>query len=84
MDSVPVPWAVVTATSTAPADFAGVVAVIEVFELTVNAEALVPPKVTAVAPVKFVPVIVTDAPPAVDPFTGESEATVGVGVKLRV
>jgi hypothetical protein len=37
-------------------------AVIEVALTTVNDEAAVPPKLTAVTPVKFVPVIVTVVP----------------------
>jgi hypothetical protein len=35
------------------------------------------PKVTAVAPVNLVPVIVTEVPPAVDPDVGAIEITVG-------
>ena len=35
--------------------------------LTVNVVAAVAPKFTALAPVKFVPVIVTDVPPAAGP-----------------
>ena len=53
---VPVPPGVVTCTFTAPAAWAGVVAVIEVALFTVKLVAAVPPKVTAVAPVKLVPV----------------------------
>ena len=44
-------------------------AVMLVAELTVNDVAAVPPKLTAVAPVKFVPVIVIEA--AVPPLGGE-------------
>ena len=55
-----VPPGVVTVTSTAPALPAGEVAVICVALLTVNEVAAVPPNFTAVAPVKLVPVIVTD------------------------
>jgi len=36
-----------------------------------------PPMVTAVAPVKFVPVMVTAVPPAVVPLVGEIAVTVG-------
>lgn len=44
---------------------------------TVNAVAEEVPKVTALAPVKFEPVIVTDVPPATGPVVGESEVTTG-------
>jgi hypothetical protein len=49
--------------------------------LTVNAAAL-PPNETAVAPVKFVPVIVTPVPTA--PITGAKEVMAGVTVKRVV
>jgi hypothetical protein len=58
---------------------AGEVAVIDVALLTVNAEAADPPKVTAVAPVKLVPVIDTLVPPVVGPLVGETDVTVGAG-----
>ncbi len=70
------PPPVVTVTSTVPVP-AGDVAVIWVAELTVNPAAGVAPKFTALAPVKLVPVIVTDVPPPVGPDVGESEVTVG-------
>ncbi len=60
-----------------PADSAGLVTVMEVGELTVNVVADDGPKSTAVAPVKLVPVIVTEVPPAVVPEVGDIEATVG-------
>jgi hypothetical protein len=76
-----VPPAVVTLTSTvllaAPA---GLVAVIWVALLTVKVVAAVAPKATAVAPVRFVPVIVTDVPPAGGPPLGTRELTVGAAV----
>ena len=53
---------------------------IEVAELTVKLVALLAPNFTAVAPVKSVPVIVTDVPPSADPEVGEIEVTVGAGV----
>ena len=62
--------------STMPAP-AGEVAVIEVAELTVKLVALVAPNLTAVAPVKLVPVMVTDVPPVVGPVVGAIDATVG-------
>jgi hypothetical protein len=55
----------------------GVTAVIEVDETTVKLVAAVPPIVTPVAPVKPVPVMVTDVPPAVVPELGEIAVTVG-------
>jgi len=72
-----VPPGVVTVTLTVPALSAGEVAVIEVDELTVKPVAAVLPKSTAVAPVKFVPVIVTLVPPDVLPALGETFDTVG-------
>jgi len=72
-----VPPMVVTVTSTAPVP-AGATAVICVAELTANDVAGVAPNETAVAPVKFVPVIVTIVPPAAGPDVGESDVTDGV------
>ena len=66
-----------TVTSTVPVP-AGEVAVIEVAELTVKAVAFVAPNFTAVAPVKLVPMTVTDVPPASGPPVGEIDVTVGV------
>ena len=74
---MPVPPGVVTATSTAPTEPAGVVAVIEVALTTVTPVAAAPPNVTAGAPVKLVPVMVTDVPPAVGPEFGLTLLTVG-------
>ena len=73
------PAAVVTVTSTNPAGPAGLVAVICVPDTTLNDDAAALPKLTAVAPVKPVPVIVTSAPPAVLPLAGEIPVTVGRG-----
>ena len=56
---------------------AGTVAVIWVALSTVKAEAAVPWKDTAVAPVKFVPVRTTEVPTG--PEAGAKEATVGAG-----
>ena len=61
-----VPAGVVTVMCTVPVP-AGDVAVICVALLTVKLVALALPNFTAVAPVKFVPVIVTIVPPAADP-----------------
>ena len=45
----------------------------------VTSVAAVVPKSTAVAPVKLVPVIVTDVPPAVGPLVGLIAVTDGAG-----
>ena len=71
-------------TSTAPAAWAGVVAVIEVLLTTVTPVAAVPPKVTPFAtpefaPIRFVPVMVTAVPPAVVPEAVEMLVNVGAG-----
>ena len=66
----------VTRTSTVPVP-AGAVAVIWVALLTVKPVALVAPKRTAVAPLKFVPVMVTVVPPVAGPDVGEMLLTVG-------
>lgn len=71
------PPAVVTVMSTVPAEPAGAVAVIWVAEFTVKLVALVAPNFTAVAPLKLVPVMVMDEPPAVVPLVGETELIVG-------
>jgi hypothetical protein len=68
-----------TVTVTAPALPAGVVAVIVVLFTTVTLVAAVPPNVTVAPATKFVPVIVTDVPPAVDPLLGATLVTVGIG-----
>jgi hypothetical protein len=67
----------VTVTVTAPAACAGVVAVIVVLFTTTTLVAAVPPNVTVAPAAKFVPVIVTAVPPAVDPLFGETLLTVG-------
>ena len=72
-----VPPGVVTSTLLAPAVPAGVVQVMVVGLTTVRFVAAVPPKVTFVAPVKFVPVSVTIVPPAVLPVAGLTLVSVG-------
>nr|MCA1071699.1 hypothetical protein [Delftia acidovorans] len=67
---------VVTRTSTVPVP-AGAMAVIWVALLTVKPVAAVAPKVTAVAPDRLVPVIVTMVPPLAGPAVGEMDDTVG-------
>ena len=65
------PSSVVTIMPTAPALRAGVIQVIVVlFNILIDVAAK-PPNVTDVAPVKFVPVIVTLVPPSVLPDDGE-------------
>ena len=64
---------------TVPADSGGLVAVTCVELRTVKLVAAVVPNLTAVAPLRFVPVIVTALPPAVVPEVGETEPTVGAG-----
>ena len=66
-----------TSTLAVPADLAGVVAVIEVALTTVTLVAAAPPIVTLVAPVKSVPVMVTDCPPPSAPVAGLIALTVG-------
>jgi hypothetical protein len=75
---VAVPPGVVTTTFAAPAVPAGVVAVIVFAFTTDTLVAACPPIVTDVAPVRFVPVMVTLVPPAVDPLVGDILLTVGV------
>jgi len=67
----------VTVTVTAPALPAGVVAPICVPLTTTTLVAAAVPKVTVAPAAKFVPVIVTAVPPAVDPPFGETLLTVG-------
>src|ERR1700733_3897931 len=71
------PAVLVTRTSTLPAIAAGVTAVIEVGELTVKVSALAVPKLTFVAAVNSLPVMVTLVSPAAEPVLGESLVTVG-------
>ena len=77
---VPIPAAVVTETTPDAPD--ATVALILVALTTVNVVAAVPPKLTAVAPVKFVPVRVTICP--VFPDVGVKELIVGtVLIKVK-
>jgi hypothetical protein len=55
-----------------------VMAVMDVAEVTVKLLAATDPNITAVAPLRSVPVIVTKVPPTILPFVGEMELTVGV------
>ena len=66
------PPSVVTIMPTAPSlSTAGVIQVIVVLSTIVREVAATPPNVTEVAPVKFVPVIVTLVPPVLIPDDGE-------------
>ena len=65
---------------TVPAAWAGVIAVIWVGLITETPVAAIPPKVTVVAPLRFVPVIVTVVPPSVEPEVGEMLVIVGAVV----
>ena len=83
---IPVPFPtpvseLVTTTFTVPAEFVGVIAVIEVSLTRTTLVAATPPIVTEVTVgVKPVPVMVTAVPPAVVPVVGEILATVGVEI----
>ena len=63
----------------APAVLAGVSAVTLVAETTTTLVAATPPTVTLLAPVRFVPVIVIDVPPIVEPLVGVTDVRVGAG-----
>lgn len=71
------PPGAVTVMVTGPADPAGTTAVIWVGERTVKEVAGVAPKVTAVVPVRLVPVRVTVFPPEVGPWLGVTPLRVG-------
>ena len=53
-------------------------------ELTTTLVAAVPPMVTAVAPVKSVPVMVMLVPPAMGPAAGLMLVTVGAATTVKV
>jgi formyltetrahydrofolate synthetase len=77
--SVPLwPPGFVTTTLTAPAAWAGVVAVIEVLLEKDTPVAATPPTVTVGTASKLVPLIVMLVPPSVGPELGETLETVGV------
>jgi hypothetical protein len=77
-DGVPPKAVMVIAPVVAPA---GTIAVTALLELTVNA-AGVPLKLTAVAPVRFVPVIVTEVP--IGPATGLKPLMAGAGNTVKL
>ena len=70
----------VTTTLTAPAEWAGVVAVMEVPLARFTLVATAPPKVTVAPARKPVPIIVTAVPPDVVPDAGAKAVTVGAGL----
>jgi hypothetical protein len=74
---VDAPTDVVTVTSTVPTEPAGAIAVTELSLTNVYDVACVSPKATASTPVKPLPEIVTEVPPAVVPDVGEMPVTVG-------
>ena len=72
------PPPVVTIMSTAPSLLTvGVIQVIVVLSTMLREVAATPPNVTKVAPVKFVPVIVTLVPPVLIPDDGEMSVMLG-------
>ena len=73
------PPGVVTLMVTVPAVSAGVLTTIFVAASDVTVAAL-PPKVTAVAPLRWVPLMVTTVPPVVEPVAGANVVIVGAGV----
>src|SRR5262249_45706229 len=79
-----VPLGVVTVISTTPAARGGAVARMVVAETTVKLVAAVVPKDTPLAPLKFVPVIVTTVPPPVVPEVGVIAVTVGAAAAVYV
>src|SRR5581483_4488647 len=73
------PSRLVTVTFTAPAAWAGVVAVIVVLLTTLTLVAAVPPTLTVAPVAKPVPVIVSAVPPVVEPVAGDTLVIVGAG-----
>ena len=77
--AVLVPPGVLTVTSTVP-EPAGEVAVTCVGDSALSAVAFAEPNLTSLAPVRFVPVIFTEVPPAAGPLVGSTSVTVGAGM----
>jgi hypothetical protein len=73
----PPPVVTTMPTAPVPAVRSRVIQVIVVLFTTLIAVAAKPPNVTEVAPVKFVPVIVTVVPPSVLPDDGEMSVMLG-------
>jgi hypothetical protein len=77
-ERLPLCWSgLVTVTVTAPAVPVGVVAVMLVLLITTGLVAAALPNFTVAPEAKFVPVMVTDVPPAVVPLLGLTTVTVG-------
>jgi len=72
-----VPFSVVTKMLAVPAVPAGVVQLMVVALVTLKLLHALPPTLTAVAPVKLLPVMVMEVKPSVDPKLGETELIVG-------
>src|SRR6202795_4273547 len=80
-----VPEGVTTVTLTGPADSAGEFTVREVpAPFTTTPVPGTDPKLTAVSPVKLLPVTVTEVPPAVVPVVGLTPVTTGPGGATKV
>jgi hypothetical protein len=77
-----VPLGVVTVTSRVPAVPKGATALMAVSDRTVKSAAGVPPKLTALAPVKPLPVMTTVLPPASTPLLPAMPLTVGAEAAL--
>ena len=75
-----VPPGVVIETFAGPCAPAGVTAKTVVALLTTKLVAAIPPMETALAPVRFVPVIVIAVPPAIEPWFGAREEIVGAAM----
>ena len=61
----------------------GATTVIDVSESTLKSNHCRSPKLTEVAPVKSVPVIVTVVPPVIGPDAGERSVTVGAATNVN-
>ena len=72
------PYGVVSETFAAPAAPDGVTAVTVAALTTTTEVAALPPTVTELVPVRFVPVIVIAVPPVVGPTFGETEEIVAL------
>ena len=76
------PTVTTVACTVSAASAAGATAVMDESSFTVN-PAGVSPKVTAVTPMKFVPVIVTSVPPSTVPLSGLRPATAGAAMNVN-
>ncbi len=76
------PTGACTITSTGPSAWAGLATVIVVSFTTLNPTPGVPSKVTPVAPVKPLPVMVTGVPPVTGPLAGAREVIAGADLVI--